>query len=216
VSKELSAALGPQAALATVPVGRKSSSLRASRTVGIVLAGSAFVAACAHVALPLYFTPVPLSMAPFAVLLLGLLLSPRLAAATLGTYLAEGAMGLPVFAPIPLAAGSLAHLGLAHLGLAHLAGPTGGYLLAYPLAAALMAFLVRRTDRGFASAMLSAAVGSLVILFCGGLWLAVLTHASAQSVFTLAILPFLPGDALKVAAAAGLASGWVRLRRRAA
>jgi biotin transport system substrate-specific component len=119
-------------------------------------------------------------------------------------------MGLPVFASIVLAPG-----GMAHLGLAHLAGPTGGYLLAYPLAAALVAFLVRRTDRGFASAALSAAAGSLVILICGGLWLAALTHATAQSVFTLGILPFLPGDTLKVAAAAGLAYGWVRLRRRA-
>ena len=211
MNKELSAPLGSQAALATAPVGRKSSLLRAARTIGIVLAGTALVAACAHVSLPLYFTPVPLSMAPFAVLLLGLLLNPRLAAATLGTYLAEGAMGLPVFAPLPLATG-----GAGNLGLAHLAGPTGGYLLAYPLAAALIAFLVRRTDRGFAPAAFSAAAGSLVILFCGGLWLAALTHASAQSVFTLAILPFLPGDALKVAAAAGLASGWVRLRRCAA
>ena len=211
MSKELSAPLSPQAVSATVPVDRKSSSLRVARGVGIVFAGSAFVAACAHVALPLYFTPVPLSMAPFAVFVLGLLLSPRLAAATLAAYLAEGALGLPVFAPIAIAPGGAARLGLAHLG-----GPTGGYLLAYPLAAALIAFLVRRTDRGFASAVLSAAAGSLVILFCGGLWLAILTHATAQSVFTLGILPFLPGDALKVAAAAGLAYGWVRLRRRAA
>ena len=73
------------------------------RTGGIVLTGSAFVAVCAHIALPLFFTPVPLSMAPFAVLLLGLALSPRLAAATLAAYLVEGALGLPVFAPGPLA-----------------------------------------------------------------------------------------------------------------
>jgi biotin transport system substrate-specific component len=169
-----------------------------------VLGGSAFVAACAHVALPLYFTPVPLSLAPFAVLLLGLLLSPRLAAATLGAYLAEGALGLPVFAPVA-----------AIPGMAHLLGPTGGYLLSYPLAAALIAFMFRRTSRSFAPAFLSAAAGSLLILFCGALWLAVLTHASAQSVFSLAVLPFLPGDALKVAAAAGLAAAWVRWRRRA-
>src|ERR1035438_5999432 len=98
------------------------------RTAGIVVAGSALVAICAHIALPLYFTPVPLSLAPFAVLLLGLLLSPRLAFATLAAYLAEGALGLPVFAPSPLFAG----------GLGHLLGPTGGYLLAYPLAAPLI------------------------------------------------------------------------------
>ena len=201
MSKELSAPLSTQGVSSAIPASRPSAWLRSA---GIVLAGSAFVAACAHVALPLYFTPVPLSLAPFAVLLLGLLLSPRLAAATLGVYLAEGALGLPVFAPTP-----------AVPGMAHLLGPTGGYLLAYPLAAALIAFMFRRTSRSFAPAFLSAAIGSLVILFCGALWLAVLTHASAQSVFSLAVLPFLPGDALKVAAAAALADGWVRWRRRA-
>jgi biotin transport system substrate-specific component len=188
------------------------------RTTGIVLAGSAFVAVCAQIALPLYFTPVPLSLAPFAVLLLGLLLSPRLAAATLGTYLAEGALGLPVFSPNPLMTG----------GLAHLFGPTGGYLLADPLAATLISLLWRRARRGasleaslgagrsFTTAALSAAAGNLVLLLCGALWLAALTHASAQSILTLAVLPFLPGDVLKIAAAAALATGFERLRRRSA
>jgi biotin transport system substrate-specific component len=201
VSKELSAPLNPAADRAIASATRGSVWLRSG---GIVLGGSALVALCAHVALPLYFTPVPLSMAPFAVLLLGLLLSPRLAAATLAAYLAEGALGLPVFGPTPAVS-----------GMAHLLGPTGGYLLSYPLAAGLIAFLVRRTGRGYFPAFLSAAGGSLVILFCGALWLAVLTHASAQSVITLAILPFLPGDALKVAAAASLAAAWVRWRRQA-
>jgi biotin transport system substrate-specific component len=108
-----------------------------------------------------------------------------------------------VFAPSPLASG----------GLAHLFGPTGGYLLAYPLASPLISFLWRRTRRGFTAAALSAAAGSLAILACGALWLAVLTHASAQAVLTLAVLPFLPGDALKIAAAAALAVGFQRLRR---
>jgi len=91
------------------------------RAAGIVVLGSAFAAVCAHVSVPLFFTPVPLSLAPLPVLLLGLLLTPRQAAATFAAYLAEGALGLPVFAPSPLS------------GLAHLFGPTGGYLLAYPV-----------------------------------------------------------------------------------
>jgi biotin transport system substrate-specific component len=205
VSKEFSAQLDSANSLAAVPSTRQSVWLRQA---GIVLAGSAFVAVCAHIALPLYFTPVPLSLAPFAVLLLGLVLRPGLAASTLGAYLLEGALGLPVFSPTS-----------AVPGLAHLFGPaafTGGYLLSYPLAAALIAFLVRRTSRSFTPAALSAFAGSLVILFCGAVWLAALTHASAQSVFTLAVLPFLPGDALKIVAAAALAAGWVRLRRRSA
>jgi biotin transport system substrate-specific component len=201
VSKELLTSLDPTANLAAEPATRGLAWLR---SMGIVLLGSAFVAACAHLALPLYFTPVPLSLAPFAVLLLGLLLSPQLAAATLAVYLAEGALGLPVFSPMP-----------AVPGMAHLLGPTGGYLLSYPPAAWLIAFLFRRTGRGYVPAFLSSAVGSLLILFCGALWLAVLTHASAQSLVTLAVLPFLPGDGLKVAAAAGIAAGWARWRRRA-
>jgi biotin transport system substrate-specific component len=171
------------------------------RSAGIVILGSAFAAVCAHVSVPLFFTPVPLSLAPFAVLLLGLLLTPRLAVATFATYLIEGALGLPMFSPSPLT------------GLAHLFGPTGGYLLSYPLAALLISILWRRTQRGFAAAALITAAGSFVILACGALWLAVLTHASLQSIFTLAVLPFLPGDALKVAAAAALGAGFVRYRR---
>jgi biotin transport system substrate-specific component len=201
-TQAVSTVLNSAATLEAVPATRQSVWLKQG---GIVLAGSAFVAVCAHIALPLYFTPVPLSLAPFAVLLLGLVLRPSLAAATFGAYLLEGAAGLPVFSPSP-----------ALPGLAHLLGPTGGYLLSYPLAAALIAFLVRKTSRAFAPAALSALAGNLVILLCGAAWLAVLTHASAQSVFTLAVLPFLPGDALKVVAAAALAAGWVRLRRRSA
>ena len=173
------------------------------RNAGIVLVGSAFVAVCAHVALPLYFTPVPLTLQPFAVLLLGLLLAPRLAAGTLAAYLAEGAMGLPVFTPGPVSA----------FGLAHLFGPTGGYLLAYPVAAMLISLLWRRGGRGFGLALVSAAAGDLMILVGGALWLSILTHAPAQMVLTQSIFPFLPGDALKVAAAAALAAGWQRLRR---
>ena len=198
MSKELSVSLTS----ASESAARPATGLRAA---GIVLAGSVFVAVCAHIALPLYFTPVPLTLQPFAVLVLGLVLSPGLAAATLATYLAEGAAGLPVFAPGLVFSG----------GMAHLLGPTGGYLLAYPVAVALISFLWRRTNRSFAAAALSAAAGNLVILACGALWLATLTHASAQSVLTFAVVPFLPGDALKIVAAAALATGFQRFRRTA-
>ncbi len=198
MSKDLSLPLVSE----TVPAAAPAIWLRGA---GIVLAGSALVALCAHVALPLYFTPVPLTMQTFAVLLLGLLLSPRLAGATLAAYLAEGALGLPVFAPGTVGSG----------GLAHLFGPTGGYLLCYPAAAAMVSWLWRRSRRGFAAAALSAAAGDLAILACGALWLAALTHLSALPSIALAVLPFLPGDALKIAAAAAVAASWLRLRRRA-
>jgi len=178
------------------------------RTVGIIVAGSALVAVCSHLTLPLWFTPVPLTLQPFAVVLLGLLLRPHLAAATLGAYLLEGVVGVPVFAP-GLAFGA---------GMAHLLGPTGGYLMSYPAAAALIAFLFRRSKRGFSAALLSAGTGNVLILLCGFAWLAVWTHGtgsygSLKSAFALAVLPFLPGDALKVVAAAAIARGLERARR---
>jgi biotin transport system substrate-specific component len=173
------------------------------RGAGVVLAGSALVAVCSHISLPLWFTPVPLTLQPFAVLLLGLVLSPRMAAATLGAYLLEGAAGLPVFAP-GFALGA---------GMAHLLGPTGGYLMSYPAAAGLVSWLRRRLNRGFAGDMLSAAVGDAVILLCGFVWLAMWTRVSAGSAFAMAVLPFLPGEALKVVAAAGISRGVARTRR---
>jgi biotin transport system substrate-specific component len=173
------------------------------RSAGVVLAGSALVAVCSHIALPLWFTPVPLTLQPFAVLLLGLMLGPRLAAATLAAYLLEGAAGLPVFTP-GFALGT---------GITHLLGPTGGYLISYPAAAALVSWLRRRVARGLAGAVLSAAAGDVLILLCGFAWLAMWTHTSIGAAFTLAVLPFLPGDALKVVAAAGIARGLDRVRR---
>jgi biotin transport system substrate-specific component len=183
--------------------------LRVGRGIGIVLCGSAFVALCARVALPLFFTPVPLSLVTFAVIVVGLVLSPRMAFLTLGAYLAEGAMGLPVFGPTSGAP----------TGVAHLFGPTGGYLLSYPLVAWMVSFLFRRlrdqgdAARGFAAAAFSGAAGHLLILLSGAMWLAMLSRVSFGAVLGLAVIPFLPGDALKVMVAAGLVAGWVRLRR---
>lgn len=175
----------------------------ALRNSGIVLAGTLLVAICAHITLPLAFTPVPLTLQPFAVLALGMLLTPRLAASTLAAYLLEGAAGLPVFAP-----------GVAGVsGLAHLLGPTGGYLLAYPIAAFAIAALWRAGSRSMTSAILSAAAGDLIILAAGALWLSIYTRASLAGVLMQALVPFLPGDALKVAAAAALGFQWNRMRR---
>jgi biotin transport system substrate-specific component len=98
--------------------------------------------------------------------------------------------------------------------MAHLLGPTGGYLLAYPVAALLISYLSRRISRGFTMALVSAAAGDLLILTCGALWLAARTHTPVAATVSLAALPFLPGDALKVAAAAGIGSSWRRIRRK--
>jgi biotin transport system substrate-specific component len=177
---------------------------RTERTV-VVLLGTLFVAICAHVSVPLWFTPVPITLQSFAVLLLGLVLSPRWSAATMVAYLAEGAVGLPVFAPVGATT------------LLHLFGPTAGYLLSYPAVAWLTGSLFQRLRRpdasGFAAALGAAAVGDGLILLSGAAWLALLTHQSAAIVMTLAVAPFVAGDILKVMAAAGIASGLRRFRR---
>jgi biotin transport system substrate-specific component len=172
------------------------------RSAGIVLAGSALVAVCAHVSIPLWFTPVPVTLQPFAVLLLGLLLSPRLAAGTMVAYLAEGAAGLPVFTPHGLG------------GMAQLIGPTGGYLLSYLVVAPVVSAIWRRGRRSFSRGLVVAGAGSLGTLALGALWLGVLTHAAPMTILNHAVLPFLPGDALKVCAAAGIAAGASRWKRR--
>lgn len=175
----------------------------ALRQAAIVLLGSLFVAVCAHVAVPLWFTPVPLTLQTFAVLLLGLVLSPSLSAAALVAYLLEGICGLPVFSPT----GPTTFL--------HLFGPTGGYLLAYPAAAAVTGLLRRRLASGrFTASLIAAATGSALILLSGAAWLSIVTRQSPATVFVLAVAPFLPGDILKLIASAGIASGWTRFRAR--
>ena len=104
---------------------RNGRALDWARDAAMVVAASWFVALCAHVTLPLPFTPVPLTLGNFAVLLVGLMLGSRRGFAALALYLAEGATGIPVFSPTGPG------------GVAQLVGPTGGYLIAYPLVAGL-------------------------------------------------------------------------------
>ncbi|NJD11159.1 MAG: biotin transporter BioY [Gemmatimonadetes bacterium] len=140
----------------------------------------------AYVAVPLPVGPVPLSLQTLFVILSGLLLGARLGAASQALYLAAGFAGLPVFAQ-----------GLAGPGV--LLGPTGGYLLAFPAAAALAGWLAART-RGPASVLVltaAAALGSATILAGGWAQLAILV-GSAPRAAAIGIVPFLIGDVLKV------------------
>ena len=172
------------------------------RGAGVVLVGSALVAVCAHVSVPLWFTPVPVTLQPFAVVLLGLLLNPRLAFATMGAYLAEGAAGLPVFTPHGLG------------GVAQLLGPTGGYLLSYPVVAPLVSAWWHRSSRTFSRGLMIAGAGSLVTLAMGATWLGIWHRMNPSVLMSEAVLPFLPGDVLKVVAAAGMAAGAERWKRQ--
>src|SRR5208282_1408234 len=156
----------------TRPVDRR---VEWARQAAIVIIASLFVALCARVTVPLPFTPVPLTLQNFGVLAVGLLLGSRRGFAALSLYLVEGAFGLPVFSPAILGS-----------GITHLLGPTGGFLMAYPLVAFIAGWIYERrpeqSSRRFAWAALSSVAAELV-LFTGGLsWLAVLTHSVSLAI----------------------------------
>lgn len=168
----------------------------------LALAASLFVAACAHASVRLPFTPVPFTLGDFAVVLVGMLLGPVFGFAAMIAYLAEGAAGMPVFNP---GGGG---------GLIQLLGPTGGYLFAYPLAAAAAGAIVRSLRRAhsniFFAGICAAAAGTVIILTCGVAWLTALPHMTLPLAFTAGALPFLPGQLAKIAACAGIYAALTR------
>jgi biotin transport system substrate-specific component len=118
-------------------------------------------------------------------------------------YLVEGGVGMPVFNPH--GAG----------GMLQLFGPTGGYLLSYPLAAAAAGWAVRSLRAGslYMRAALGATLATSIILTFGTAWIAQFPHPASFSIWTIAVAPFLPGEIVKIAAAAGLYSSLSRLNR---
>ena len=176
-----------------------------AKQVAIVIAASLFVALCARVTVPLPFTPVPLTLQNFGVLAVGLLLGSRRGFAALALYLVEGTFGLPVFSPSSILGG----------GIAHILGPTGGFLMAYPLVAFVAGWVYEqsskqsseRSSRRFGWAVLSSVAAELV-LFAGGLsWLAVLTHSISLAI-RFGLYWFVFAEVIKVLMAAGVAARW--------
>jgi len=162
-------------------------------------------AVAAQIAIPLPFTPVPLTGQTFSVLLTGGLLGWRLGLASLLLYLAAGAVGLPFYAQ-------------GRGGLAVLFGATVGYLVAFPIAAAVVGRLAQLGwDRSFRRAVLAMVLGNLIIYLLGvGGLLATGTMPDLATAVQRGVLPFLPGDAIKILLAAGaLPAGWALLGRRA-
>ena len=149
-----------------------------------VLLGAALVAVAAQVALPLPGTPVPMTLQPLAVLLVGGLLGPSLGAASMILYLALGAVGLPVFTPYGLP------------GIARLIGPTGGYLLAYPVAAFAVGKLAG--DGRHWGRIALAVLAGIALIHLGGVAQLVILTGSAASAVRLGTLPFVIGDPLKL------------------
>lgn len=169
-----------------------------ARNTGLVVGASLFVALCAHITLPLPFTPVPLTLQNFAVLLVGLMLGSRRGFGALALYLAEGAMGLPFFNPTGPG------------GIAQLLGPTGGYLIAYPVVAFVAGWLWERSQRGFAVAMI-AATAAEIVLFAGGVsWLMLIARVPFVQAAAFGAYPFVFAEIMKVMAASGAATRFSR------
>lgn len=168
----------------------------------LVAGFSLVIALCSQAAILLPFTPVPVTLQTFAVILTGCLLGSTRGTLAVGAYIVEGLAGLPVFA------GGTA-------GLAHLLGPTGGYLVGFLAAAFVTGFL---TERGLARRWMGVLVvllaGEIAIYVPGVIWLG--AYVGPQKALGLGLVPFLTGDGLKTAAGWGILSGAAMIRGRAA
>lgn len=156
----------------------------------LVVGASAIIAIAAQIAIPVPFNPVPLTLQPLAVLIVGIALGSRRGAAAAALYLIEGLSGLPVFAQ-------------GHGGPLWLAGPTAGYLWSYPFAAFIAGWF---SERGWGSNIARALCGMLAalgVIYAGGWsWLAVITGPRAA--FNMGVAPFVIADIVKVAIGAAM------------
>lgn len=155
----------------------------------LAVVGSLILWASAKVQVP--FWPVPMTMQPMVVLLIGALYGPGLGVATILLYLAEGALGLPVFAGTPARG----------IGIPYMLGPTGGYMVGWLFAAALAGWVVARTRRAL-PILLALAAAMAIIYLCGFAWLAV--AIGAEAAFAKGVVPFVLGDTLKIGLATAI------------
>ena len=155
------------------------------KSIFLVLSGVIFLSIMSQLIIPLYFTPVPISLGSFGVMLIALLYGRKLGTATVLSYVAAGSLGAPIFAGFK--AGSLF-------------SPTGGYILGYIAAALILGFLF---DKGIAKSyvktFLSLLLVSVIIFVLGALVL--MLFVPIKNVFMAGVLPFIPGDTLKAVAA---------------
>ena len=176
-----------------------SNTQRNIRYVVLALAGSALIALCAQISVP--FFPVPLTLQTFAVFLIGLTYGWRLGGITIVLYLAEGVLGLPVFAG-------------GKSGLIVLMGPTAGYLVGFLLAATACGWFAERGfDRSYAKLFAALLVGNILLYVPGLLWLGSMIGWD-QPVLELGLYPFVLGDLMKIAMAVLLLpSAWKYVNR---
>ena len=183
--------------LASLATRDDSRALRIGEQIGAVMFVTVLTAVAAQISLTLPFTPVPFTFQPMVVLIGACALGGRLGMSSQVLYLLLGLAGLPVFAASPLLP----------QGVARLVGPTGGYLMAYPLAALVTGALAERGfDRRYLTALVAMAAG-LVIIFAGGLsWLMIVLPPAQRFAGALraGFTPFIVGDLIKLAVAAGV------------
>jgi biotin transport system substrate-specific component len=177
-----------------MPMQTVSGAAERQRTLSISVVGAigfaVALAAASQIAIPLPNTPVPITLQPMIVVLAGLWLGPVAGAASMLLFLAAGAMGLPVFTPMGAP------------GIARLLGPTGGYLLAYPIAA-YVAGRLAPSGASFRRRFGAASAGMFAI-YCGGFAQLVLLTGSLERAALLGVLPFVALDVCKALIAAAL------------
>lgn len=187
--------LQPTLASALWPSSTKAGALRAAV---LMVLGTVALWLSAKIQVPLI--PVPITMQTLVVLVIGVAYGWKLGGATMLLYLAEGAVGLPVFA------GNWSEGG----GVHHLYGPTAGYLIGFAVAAAICGSLAERGwDRSLLKAGAAMVIGNLVIYALGLIWLAI--QIGVADALKYGLLPFLVGDALKIVLGACLLPGTWRL-----
>ena len=188
---------------------RAAARFRVAERLGAVLFVTVLTAVAAQISVPLPFTPVPLTFQPMVVLVGAAALGSRLGMASQVLYLALGIAGLPLFAASPVLP----------QGAARLFGPTGGYLMSFPLAAFVAGFLAERGfDRRYPTALLAMLCG-LAVVFAGGLlWLMIASRPplGVSAALAAGFLPFIVPDLLKLLVAAAVMPGLWKITGRAA
>jgi len=150
----------------------------------IILGASAIISLFAHVRIALPFTPVPLATQGSVILFLAAFLGSKRATFAVLVFIAQGALGLPVFSG-------------GNLGLSYMMGPTGGYILGYVFGAFITGFLVEKMRQKTSGSLFTAmALGNMIQYLFGASWLAL--FVGMNSAFLLGVVPFIAGDFLKI------------------
>ena len=151
------------------------------KNILLVLGGVAFLSLMSQVIIPLPFTPVPISLGTFGVVLMALLYGRKLGTATILSYVAAGSLGAPIFAGFK--SGSLF-------------SPTGGYILGYIVATIILGYLSDKgVTKSYVKTFFSLLLSSAIILTLGSIVLSI--FVPGKNAFMVGVLPFLPGDAIK-------------------